>query len=150
MLSDAYYLIGSFADMNSDPTEIADGIDSFFHDSKYFKSIELGWTKSQGQIYVDNMHVTLWHADESKKQGSSKGYGSNFSASRLIDGQWLPFVRAGYSQDAGTLMEKSISTGFGYYGLGGESNNLGLAINWGKLKAVMINTPQKYFTLCNL
>jgi len=91
MLSDAYYLIGSFADMNSDPTEIADGIDSFFHDSKYFKSIELGWTKSQGQIYVDNMHVTLWHADESKKQGSSKGYGSNFSASRLIDGQVAAF-----------------------------------------------------------
>ncbi|WP_392339212.1 carbohydrate porin [Moritella marina] len=134
MLSDAYYLIGSFADMNSDPTKIADGIDSFFNDSKYFKSVELGWTKSQGQIYVDNMHVTLWHADESEKQGTSRGYGSNFSASRLIDGQWLPFVRAGYSQDAGTLMEKSISTGFGYYGLGGESNNLGLAINWGEVK----------------
>ncbi|PKH06137.1 carbohydrate porin [Moritella sp. Urea-trap-13] len=134
MLSDEYYLIGSFADMNSDPTKIADGIDSFFNDSKYFKSVELGWTKSQGQVYVDNIHVTLWHADESEKQGSNKGYGSNFSASRLMDGQWLPFVRAGYSQDACTLMEKSISTGFGYYGLGGESNNLGLAINWGEVK----------------
>ncbi len=134
MLSDEYYMVGSFVDINSDPTKILDGFDSFFSDNKYFKSIELGWTKSQGQIYVDNIHATLWHADESIEQGSTKGYGVNFSASRLIDKQWLPFVRAGYSKDAGTLMEKSISAGFGYYGLGGESNNLGVAVNWGQVK----------------
>lgn len=134
MLTDEYYMVGNFVDMNSDPTDILDGIDTFFKDNKYFKSVELGWTKSQDKIYVDNIHTTLWHADESVEQGSSKGYGINFSASRLIDGQWLPFVRAGYSKDAGTLMEKSISAGFGYYGLGGESNNLGLAMNWGQVK----------------
>lgn len=134
MLSDEYYMVGSFVDMNSDPTSILDGFDTFFSDNKYFKSVELGWTKSQGQIYVDNIHATVWHADESVEQGSSKGYGINFSASRLINKQWLPFIRAGYSQDAGTLMEKSLSAGFGYYGLGGESNNLGVAINWGQVK----------------
>ncbi|WP_019029254.1 carbohydrate porin [Colwellia piezophila] len=134
MLSDEYYLVGSFADMNSVSSKPFDGFDSFFTDNKYFKSIELGWTKSQGQIYVDNIHATLWHADASEVQGSTKGYGVNFSASRLIEGQWLPFVRAGYSQDAGTLMEKSISAGFGYYGLGGEANNLGVAMNWGQVK----------------
>jgi porin len=80
------------------------------------------------------MHATLWHADESEVQGSTKGYGINLSASRLIDGKWLPFVRGGYSKDAGTLMEKSISAGFGYYGLGGEANNLGIAMNWGQVK----------------
>lgn len=134
MLSDEYYVVGSFADMNSVSSKPFDGFDSFFSDNKYFKSVELGWTKSQGQIYVDNIHATLWHADESEVQGSTKGYGINFSASRLIDGQWLPFVRAGYSQDAGTLMEKSLSAGFGYYGLGGEANNLGVAMNWGQVK----------------
>lgn len=134
MLSDEYYLVGSFADMNSVSSKPFDGFDSFFTDNTYFKSVELGWTKGQGSIYVDNIHVTLWHADESEVQGSTKGYGINLSASRLIDGQWLPFVRAGYSQDAGTLMEKSISAGFGYYGLGGEANNLGIAMNWGQVK----------------
>jgi porin len=134
MLSDEYYMVASLVDMNSDPTNIIDGLETFFKENKYFKSIELGWTKSQGEIYVDNIHATLWHADESVEQGSNRGYGINFSASRLIDGQWLPFVRAGYSQDAGTLMEKSISAGFGYYGLGGEENNLGTAINWGQVK----------------
>ncbi len=134
MLSDEYYIIGSLADMNSVSSKPLKGFESFFSDNNYFKSVELGWTKSQGQIYVDNIHATLWHADESEMQGSTKGYGINFSASRLIDGQWLPFVRAGYSQDAGTLMEKSISAGFGYYGLGGESNNLGVAMNWGQVE----------------
>ena len=142
MLSDEYYLVGSFADMNSVSSKPLEGFDSFFRDNNYFKSVELGWTKSQGEIYVDNIHTTLWHADESEVQGSTKGYGINFSASRLIDGQWLPFVRAGYSQDAGTLMEKSISAGFGYYGLGSESNNLGVAMNWGQVK----NNDDQYTT----
>ena len=133
MLTDELYMVATLADMESDPTNILDGFETFFKDNKYFKSVELGWTKSQGQIYVDNIHATLWHADESVAQGSSKGYGINFSASRMIDGKWLPFVRAGYSQDAGTLMEKSISAGFGYYGLGGEANNLGVAMNWGQV-----------------
>jgi len=134
MLTNELYMVASLADMNSVSSKPFEGFESFFSDNKYFKSVELGWTKSQGQIYVDNIHATLWHADESEVQGSSKGYGINFSASRLIDGQWLPFVRAGYSQDAGTLMEKSISAGFGYYGLGGEENNLGAAMNWGQVK----------------
>jgi len=135
MLTDDFYMVASLVDMESDPTNILDGFESFFKDNNYFKSVELGWTKSQGQIYVDNIHATLWHADESTEQGSTKGYGINFSASRMINGKWLPFLRAGYSQDAGTLMEKSISTGLGYYGLGGESNNLGVAINWGQIQA---------------
>jgi len=134
MLSDDYYIVGSLADMNSVSSKPFKGFDSFFNDNKFFKSVELGWTKSHSDIYVDNIHTTLWHADESEVQGSTKGYGINFSASRLIKGQWLPFIRAGYSQDAGTLMEKSISAGFGYYGLWGKSNNLGLAMNWGQVE----------------
>jgi porin len=134
MLTDELYMVASLVDMESDPTNILDGFESFFKDNHYFKSVELGWTKSQGEIYVDNIHATLWHADESIEQGSTKGHGINLSASRLIGGQWLPFIRGGYSQDAGTLMEKSISAGFGYYGLGGEGNNLGAAINWGQVQ----------------
>ncbi len=134
MLSEEYYLVSTLVDMNSDPTNILDGFETFFKENKYFKSVELGWTKSQEHIYVDNIHLTLWHADESVEQGSTEGYGINFSAARLIHDQWLPFIRAGYSQDAGALMEKSISAGIGYYGLGGESNNLGFAVNWGQVK----------------
>ncbi|TWX66339.1 carbohydrate porin [Colwellia demingiae] len=134
MLSDQYYLIGSFADMNSISSKPFKGFESFFSDNKYFKSVEFGWAKSRGELFVDNIHATLWHSDESEIQGSTEGYGINFSASRLINSTWYPFIRAGISEDAGTLMEKSVSAGIGYYGLGGESNNLGLAVNWGDIK----------------
>lgn len=129
MLGDQFFVIGGVTDMNSDPT---DPFDDLLSDGKYFKSIELGWTASQQQIYTDNIHVTLWDADESEVQGSSDGQGINISASRLF-GQWLPFVRGGYSEDAGTLAEKSVSIGTGYLGLGKEGNTLGVAINWAEI-----------------
>lgn len=133
MLGDNFFVIGGITDMNSDPTDPFETFDTFFNDHKFFKSIELGWTASQDQIYTDNIHITLWHADESKVQGTDDGYGINVSASRL-HGQWLPFVRGGYSKDAGTLTEKSLSIGAGYLGLGGEQNNLGAAINWADIE----------------
>jgi porin len=132
MIRDQFFVIGGLTDMNSKPTDPTQGFDSFFNDNKYFKSVELGWTDSHEKIYTDNIHVTLWHADESDVQGTEDGYGYNLSASRLF-GKWLPFVRGGYSKDAGTLSEKSISIGTGYLGLGGEGNKLGIATNWSEI-----------------
>jgi porin len=126
MLGEQYFLIGGAVDINSDPT---DPFNDVLEDGKLFKSIELGWTPSQQQLYTDNIHVTFWDADESEVQGTTDGRGINFSATRLV-GQWLPFFRAGYSEDAGTLAEQSLSFGTGYLGLGGEKNNLGAGLNW--------------------
>ncbi len=129
MLSDKVFLIGGITDMESDPTKPLESVSRFFEDGHHFKSVELGWTKNKDSIYTDNIHLSLWQADESEMQGSTKGHGAVVSFSRML-GPWLPFVRAGVSEDAGALSEKSLSTGFGYYGLGGKSNNLGAAINW--------------------
>jgi len=129
MLGNQFFVIGGVTDMNSDPTK---PFDNPLGDGKYFKSIELGWTTSHEQIYTDNIHLTLWDADESKVQGSTDGYGFNISASRLF-GHWLPFVRGGYSKDAGALNEKSISIGTGYLGLGKEGNTLGVGFNWAEI-----------------
>jgi porin len=129
MLGNEFFVIGGITDMNSEPTDPLETFDSFFNDNKYFKSIELGWAASQGKIYTDNAHLTFWHADESEVQGTDDGWGVTFSASRLM-GNWLPFVRGGYSDDAGTLTEKSVSLGTGYLGMGGKNNKLGFAVNW--------------------
>jgi porin len=43
----------------------------------------------------------------------------------------MPFVRAGYAEDGGALLEKSISAGFGYQKVTG-GNQIGLAFNWGE------------------
>jgi len=134
MLGDQFFVIGGLVDMLSDPTDPLEGFETFFDDNQYFKSIEFGWTPDQKNIYTDNIHVTIWHADESETQGTAEGQGYNLSYSRLF-GQWLPFIRGGYSEDAGTLAAKSISLGTGYFGLGGESNKLGVGFNWAEIDA---------------
>jgi porin len=133
MLREEFFVIAGVADMNSEPTDPLETFDSFFNDNKYFKSLEFGWTDSHEQIYTDNIHLTLWHADESRVQGTDDGWGVNVSASRLF-GHWLPFLRGGYSEDAGTLFEKSVSAGVGYLGLGSPDNTLGFATNWGDVE----------------
>jgi hypothetical protein len=45
--------------------------------------------------------------------------------------QWLPFMRAGYADDGGTLVERTISVGAGY-SLNEEGDYLGLGVNWGR------------------
>ncbi|WP_067658512.1 carbohydrate porin [Ferrimonas marina] len=132
MLGDNWFVIAGVTDMNSDPTEPWKGFDTLFSDGKLFKSIELGWTTDQSQIYVNNLHLSYWHADESEQQGTFEGQGINLSASFQF-GPWLPFLRAGFSEDTGALTETSISGGVAYFGLGGEANSLGLGVNWAEI-----------------
>ncbi|MBY5920766.1 carbohydrate porin [Ferrimonas balearica] len=131
MLGENWFVIAGLTDMESDPTEPFKGFETFFSDNRYFSSLELGWTSDQEQIYLNNVHLTLWHADESDKQGTNEGRGINLSASTML-GAWLPFVRAGFSEDSGTLAETSVSVGTGYYGLA-EGSTLGAAVNWAEV-----------------
>ena len=126
MLSDNFFIIGGITDMESDPTKPFSNI---LEGSHYFKSVELGWTSGQDQIYVDNMHITLWEADKSIEQGQAEDSGVNISVSKMM-GAWLPFFRVG-TADNGSLLgiDTSVSTGFALYGLGGKSNTFGAAIN---------------------
>jgi porin len=43
----------------------------------------------------------------------------------------MPFVRGGYANDGGSLLEKSLSIGLGYNTFGGR-DQLGVAANWGE------------------
>ena len=45
--------------------------------------------------------------------------------------KWLPFVRGGYTEDGGSILQKSISVGSGYY-WAKTSDLIGLAFNWGQ------------------
>jgi len=118
MITDSIFLIGGLADLNADPTDPGQTIDSFFSDHEYFKHIEIGWAPSQDKIYLDNVHLTLWHADEREEAAAPSGWGANFSWTHYINDKWLPFVRAGYADEGGSLMQKSVSIGFGYQGAG--------------------------------
>lgn len=131
MLTDQVYLLGSFQDANGDPENFWESIDTFFDDNEYFKSLELGWTSSQGAIYLDNYHVTVWHKDKRENAGKPSGWGLNFSFARFVDDTWMPFLRGGYSDDGDSLLEKSLSGGIGYR-MRGNKDLLGVGLNWGE------------------
>jgi porin len=131
MITDKFFAIGGFADSNSDPANPGDGFDTFFDEHEYFKHLEFGWTPSKDQIYLDNFHVTLWHADEREATLTPEGWGANISFTRYLGKKWLPFFRAGYADDGGSLLERSLSTGFGYQRTPGK-NLLGFGFNWGE------------------
>ena len=128
------YVIGSVVDRNSDPTDISEGFDTFFNDNEYFSSIEIGRTSSHSRIALDNVHLSLWHVDSLDEVGAPDGWGANFSWSRYYNNQFMPFIRAGYTDDSGSLLEKSVSVGFGYQPdstAAVPGNLFGAAVNWG-------------------
>jgi porin len=130
MLNDNIFLIGNLANAYTDSTDPFETVGDFFSENEYFSSIELGWTRSQGRIYQDNMHVTLWHVDESLPAETPGGWGVAFNYSRsLNDDKLMPFIRGGYADEGGTLLQKSLSVGLGY---SMKSGQLGVAANWGQ------------------
>jgi porin len=131
MLTDNLFIIGGLVDSNADPTEFWQGFDTFFSEHEFFKTIEIGWTPSQDRIYLDNVHLTLWHADEREEAATPSGWGMNVSWTKYIAGKWLPFVRAGWADDGGSLMQKSAGVGVGYQPNPGK-NLLGVGLNWGE------------------
>ncbi len=131
MLGENFYVIGGLNDTNSDPTDVFKGFDTFFNDHEFFKSVEFGWTTSHGRLVLDNYHITAWHKDKQDKSNVPDGWGLNFSFTRYIDDRWLPFVRGGWADDGGSLLEKSLSVGFGYQP-NPDADLLGIGLNWGK------------------
>jgi porin len=130
MLNENMFLIGGVVNAWTDSTDPFDTVDDFFSENEYFSSVELGWTRSPGRIYQDNMHVTLWHVDESIPAETPGGWGVAFNYSlSLNNDQFMPFIRGGYADDGGTLLQKSLSAGLGY-NINGDQ--LGVAANWGQ------------------
>ena len=130
MITEKMYIHAGISDANADPTSPFDGFDSVASDSDFFKWIEVGFTPSHDRLYFDNVHLTLWHVDE-RVNGTPDGWGINASWQQWIADKWLPFVRGGYTEDSGSLLEKSLTAGIGYQPVP-MRGVIGLGFNWGK------------------
>ncbi len=131
MMTDNVYLIASITDTNGDPSDPFQGFDNFFSDNEYFTSVEIGFTSSQERIIFDNYHVSFWHKDRQVAANVPDGWGFAFSFSRYLNENFMPFVRGGYADDGGSLLQKSLSVGIGYQ-TEAFSGLLGAAFNWGE------------------
>ncbi|MCZ6788172.1 MAG: carbohydrate porin, partial [Planctomycetota bacterium] len=131
MLTDTLYLVAGLTDTNGDPTSPEDGFDTFFNDHEFFTHVEIGYTPSFERRYLDNVHLMLWHADERENAQVPDGWGANFSAAKFIDDKWMPFFRAGWSEDGGALLQASVTGGAGFY-FKKNRDVLAFALGWGK------------------
>lgn len=130
-LTDHYYILAGLCDANGDPGDPADSFDSFFNTHEFFKHIEVGWISSWQNRYTDNIHVTVWQVDELDQARVDDGWGVAASVSKKFEDRWLPFLRAGYSEDSGALLKNSVSAGLGY--LFEESDDaIGIGVGWGR------------------
>lgn len=130
-LTDKVYAAISIADASADPTFPFESIDTFFGDFDTFKSLEIGLTGGGKKFFLDNAHISFWHLDDSAETGAPGGWGVMGSFSTLINGKWLPYLRAGWADEGGGLYEASVSTGFGYMKQPG-GNLVGVGLNWGR------------------
>ncbi len=131
MVTDQIYAVAGLADTNGDPTNPGDLFDSFFDEREYFTHAEIGWSASKDRIYLDNVHLTYWHADHREAAQTPSGWGLAFSAAKFIDGTWLPFLHAGYAEEGGALYDRSVSAGLGYY-REARKDLAGFGLNWSR------------------
>jgi len=131
-ITDNIYAIAGINDTNSDPTKPFKSFETFFNQSQYFKSVEVGWVSSRERHYFDNIHLVYWHSDGSEFQASPKGWGINFSGTWFFQDKHMGFLRGGYAEDGGSLLQKSITAGWGWY-QSKKSNVMGAAIGWGEV-----------------
>ena len=141
MISEEFYIQGGFSDPTADPT---DPFNNIYQDGAFFKYLEFGWTPKLGQIYFENAHLTLWHMGE-RDNGTPDGWGFNLSYQTWIDEKWLPFVRFGYADDSGSLLQKSFSMGVGYQPVP-MRGVIGLGLNWGEPNEASFGKVDDQFT----
>jgi len=129
-LSEQFYVLGGMAGLNSDPREPWEGVERIFDEGELFKFLEIGWTRSKERFYLDNVHLTLWQSDSIGDTATPDGWGANFSASFWVDDCYMPFIRGGYANDGGSLLERSVSAGVAWKPR--EGDLFGVAANWGR------------------
>jgi porin len=128
-LGDHVYAVAGIADANGSPTRL--GFDTFFDDREYFTHLELGWTSSFEQRYLDNVHLTAWHVDARRDAGVPSSWGLTFSAATFLDERWMPFLRAGWSDGDAPLLNATVAAGLGYY-MAGRRDLMGFGFSWGR------------------
>lgn len=129
-LNDQLYLTGGIAGLNSDPGDPWESVERVFDEAEFFKFVEFGWTTSKERFYFDNVHLTFWQVDEITDTATPDGWGVNFSASYWVDDCYMPFLRAGYADDGGSLLEFSVSAGVAWQPR--KDDLCGIAANWGR------------------
>lgn len=127
MLGDHFYVKAGLHDANGDASDPSLDV---IGDWELYKNLELGWTTGQEKLFLDNVHLGLWHVDERDDAGAPDGWGVTANASWYLE-EWklLPFLRGGWASGDATLLDAQVSAGVARQLR--ERDLLGVGVSWG-------------------
>lgn len=110
MIGDNFWIGGGFYDANA-----RSGDPSFdtWDSGELLKHVEMGWTPGFDRRGTDRLQLTYWQKDRLVEKDTPSGSGWLFSYSWMRKDQYVPFIRAGWSDGGGgALAERSLALGF--------------------------------------
>jgi len=125
-----FYVLGGVADANGNPHDPGHSYSSLA-DGELFKHIEFGWIGAFENRFTDNIHITFWQVDDRLEADVEGGWGTALSSSHTVGQCWLPFVRGGFADGGGAIVDRSVSAGVGYL-LNERKDYFGIGLNWGR------------------
>jgi porin len=127
MLGEHWYWKGGIHDANGDSTNPSFDV---FHDWEFYKNLEIGWTSGQEKLFVNNLHIGVWHADERNAAGVPESWGIVGNVSWYIEEyRLLPFLRGGWSDGDAALLDGQVAFGAGKRFRDRDLGGIGIA--WG-------------------
>lgn len=130
MFTPNLYVLGGAADANGDPHDPTHSFSSL-GDGELFKHFEVGWIRSFENRFADNIHITFWQVDDRVEADVEGSWGTALSLSHTVGQRWLPFVRGGFADGGGAIVDRSVSAGVGCL-LNERRDYFGIGLNWGR------------------
>jgi porin len=126
-IDDQFNLIAGINDANG---TITDDLEFFEGGSEFFSWAHFGWSPTKEDRYLKNVHLLAWHVDERMNAGLESAQGLAFATNWTFDGNWMPFLRAGWSEGTTPIYNKSATVGF-IRKFRFRSDLAGIGVNWG-------------------
>ena len=126
-LYDMINIGGGIYDANGMMTEFG----FFQHGSDFFEHIEVGYSPTQKERLIKNIHLIFWQVDERKHANIPRSHGVGMSVNWLFKKKWEPFIKLGISTGTASLMKKSMTVG-AIYSLIQNSDVVGLGFHLGE------------------
>jgi len=125
--SETWYAQATINDANGTITD-----ERFFSGgAEFFKHAEVGWTPSRAERYFTNIHFTAWHVDEREDAELPSSHGFAIGANKTWNETWILFGRAGWSDGAVPIYNKTATVGIGRL-IRQWSDVFGVGVNWGQ------------------
>ena len=126
-LNDQWYVLGGINDANGIAT---DDLDFFEGGAEFYKYAHVGWSPTQAERYLKNVHVLAWHVDDRDDAGIDSAHGLAIAANWTFNDRWMPFARLGVSKGSAPIYNESFTLGL-IHKFQVRSDLVGISANYG-------------------